>query len=87
MNQNTKHAFHGLGTPKDINEMVMHILCFRPPEGKTPDQWVHGILRDYLAQKFNVVMFKCHTPEQEALIKELWLSIMGEESGVNNEKK
>lgn len=78
MNQKT-NRFNGLGTPKDIDEMIVHILCYRPPHNVTPQDWLHGILRDYLAQKFNVAMLKAHTPEQEAALNELWVSIVGDD--------
>lgn len=73
MNQTTND-----GTPKDIEEVVIRILCFRPPHNVRPDEWVRGIIRDYMAQKFGVAMLKAHTPEQQAMIEDLWFAILGE---------
>jgi hypothetical protein len=66
------------GTPKNLEEVVIAIACFRPPDGITPQDHWRAIIRDYVAQKFGVAMLKCHTPEQEALICELWTAITGE---------
>jgi hypothetical protein len=69
------------GTPKDLNEVAIRILCFRPPHDMRPDDWVTGIIKDYLAQKFGVLMLKAHTPEQEALLEELWKLLTGDKLG------
>lgn len=69
-----------MGTPTNLEEVVVNIACFRPPEGIAPQDHWRGIIRDYLAQKFGVALLKAHTPEQEALLKELWKSLTGEEN-------
>lgn len=75
MNQKTE------GTPKNLEEVVAHIACFRPPQGTEPLVHWRGIIRDYLAQKFGVALMKAHTEEQQAIVEDLWFAITGERLG------
>jgi hypothetical protein len=70
------------GTPKTLLEVGFRILttpmCNFSAGDIHPAEGVKAIMRDYLAQKFSVAMMKSHTPEQEAMLEELWLAITGE---------
>lgn len=69
MNQNE-------GTPKTLDELIVNEMCIGT--AATFRERMNNGLRDYLAQKFQAAMLKCHTPEQEALLEDLWFSITGE---------
>lgn len=73
MNQTTND-----GTPKTLEDVVIHIACFRPPENTDPMKHWRGIIQDYLEQKFGVAMMKTHTAEQQAILEDLWLALTGE---------
>lgn len=73
MNQTTND-----GIPKSLEDVVSIIACFRPPQGADPMAHWRGTIRDYLAQKFQVAIIKCHTDEQRAIVEELWFAITGE---------
>lgn len=64
------------GTPKTLDEAIHNGLCVGPLS-EVVDRTKHCV-RDYLAQRFGVAMLKAHTPEQEALVCELWAAITGE---------
>jgi hypothetical protein len=71
MNQNLNEG----GTPKSFEEAVFCGL--QGPLCHIRDN-MKAVLRDYLAQKFQVALMKCHTPEQQAIVEDLWLAITGE---------
>lgn len=72
MNQKTNG-----GTPKNLDQAIYGGLCVGPLCDVVDRTKAH--VRDYLAQKFGVAMLKAHTPEQEALICELWTAVTGED--------
>jgi hypothetical protein len=64
------------GTPKTLDELIVNEMCIGT--AATFRERMNQGLCDFLAQKFGVAMLKCHTPEQEALLEDLWLAITGE---------
>jgi hypothetical protein len=74
------------GTPKTLQEAIKNALQVGTVEDIS--ERVSHHVRDFLAQKFGVSILKAHTPEQEALICELWAAITGEDcSKVGGKKK
>ena len=64
------------GTPDSIDELLTREMTCGPLD--TFFIRMKSAFRDYLAQRFQAAMYKAHTPEQEALLEELWFSITGE---------
>ncbi len=64
------------GTPKTLEEAIHNGLCVGPLSDVVDR--TKQCIRDYLAQRFQAAMLKAHTPEQEALLEDLWLAITGE---------
>lgn len=63
-----------LGTPKTLEEAIFHILVFGPVskiQEKAP-----AIIRDFLAQKFNVAMLQ--NPDKADMLKALFEEIVRE---------
>lgn len=71
MNQTTNR-----GTPQTIDELIVNEMCIGT--AATFRERMKNGMRDYLAQKFGVAMMKAHTPEQQAMLEDLWLAITGE---------
>lgn len=72
MNQKTNEG----GTPKSIDETILNAMCIGIAS-TFPERMKQGF-RDYLAQKFCVALMKCHTPEQKAIVEDLWFAVTGE---------
>lgn len=74
-----------MGSPKNLDECVTNIICFRPAKGISIQDHAKNNIRDLLAQKFGVAILRMDmwregstTQQPEDILKELWERITGE---------
>ncbi len=70
------------GTPKNLSELAVRILTWaNDVDGYDPVIAAERKIKDFLAQHFGAVLLKVRTPEQQAVVDELWESITNEKIG------
>lgn len=84
--QNVPPSLQKLGTPKNLRELLYHIVLTPGPRARL-EKWGIAILKDYLAQKFGA--FVLEHPEHEELIMKLFerCAEIGEIKGPHDETR
>lgn len=70
-----RHITEVSGTPKDLDEAVLHAICIGPINQVRERSYV--VLKDYMAQKFAVAYMKADgNPEALKILEDLYAKLI-----------